>query len=296
MKEMDGLFPTVCNSSVMHVKDLFSAMAAADLLVMAVYFGGLPALLSWGKLRRLFPGRQKEFNEVFANENHADSFEEKRNVNMSLSFGLTVSVLVWFIVELSLIFERFTCHLIPGMCCAAVAVLGTIVRSLLDRLITVEPGGGSILRQKMCHGIFNFERNLKYFGPRMSDICFLLVFASIGTSANIGTALAHGLPCFVFAIFSLCVHILTIGIGSLAAMKIFPSLRYLSLEEVLVASNAAIGGASTAATFAATMSRERLSFEHKRGLILAATICGILGYAFATTIGVVLTKFLVRYI
>ncbi len=296
MKEMDNLFPAVCDGSIMQVKELFSAMAAADLVVMAVYFGGLPALLSWGKLRRLFPGRQKECNEVFENENQSDSFMDEKKVNMSISFGLAVSVLVFFIVEMSLMFERYTCHCIPGMCCAAVAVLGTLVRSLLDRLIAVEPEGRSLLLKNFCRGISNFERNLKHFGPGMSDVCFLLVFASIGTSANIGTALAHGLPCFVFASLALCVHIFTIGIGSVVSMKMFPSLRKLSLEEVLVASNAAIGGASTAATFAATMSGERLSFEHKRGLILAATIFGIVGYAFATTIGVVLTKLLIRCI
>lgn len=70
--------------------------------------------------------------------------------------------------------------------------------------------------------------------------------------------------------------------------KIFP----LAAEEVLVASNAGIGGASTAAAFAGNLGEDRVSADRKRGLIYAGTVWGVIGYALATPIGVTVTKML----
>lgn len=53
--QMAVLFPM---GSKEMISDLISAMAAADLLVMALYFVGLSAMLSVKKLKSIFPGRQ----------------------------------------------------------------------------------------------------------------------------------------------------------------------------------------------------------------------------------------------
>ena len=46
--------------SMAQMNNLLSAMAAADLIIMAVYFGIMTKLMSWKKLHSLFPQRHYE--------------------------------------------------------------------------------------------------------------------------------------------------------------------------------------------------------------------------------------------
>jgi uncharacterized membrane protein len=125
----------------------------------------------------------------------------------------------------------------------------------------------------------------------------MALFAAVGVSANVKKVLSQGISGFVFATITLFVHFITIGIGSFFVMSILPIISKrtkvlfpLSVEEVLVASNAAIGGASTAAGFASNISVDRIGSKEKRALMVGATIWGVFGYAIATSIGIVVTK------
>jgi uncharacterized membrane protein len=60
-------------------------------------------------------------------------------------------------------------------------------------------------------------------------------------------------------------------------------------EDVLIASNAAIGGPATAAAFCGQLAE---SNPRKPGLTLAATVYGVVGYATGTTIGASLFRIL----
>jgi uncharacterized membrane protein len=95
-------------------------------------------------------------------------------------------------------------------------------------------------------------------------------FATIGASASIALVLKHGVILFVFAVAILAVHLLTI----LAAGK----LLRLDLAEIVIASNANMGGPATAAAMAVARRWETL--------VIPAILCGTLGYALATFIGV----------
>jgi uncharacterized membrane protein len=95
-------------------------------------------------------------------------------------------------------------------------------------------------------------------------------FATIGATASIELVLKHGLVLFVFAVGILSMHLVTILLVGWA-------LR-LDLAEIVIASNANMGGPATAAAMAVARRWETL--------VIPAILCGTLGYALATFIGV----------
>ena len=82
----------------------------------------------------------------------------------------------------------------------------------------------------------------------------------------------YGPILFVFAALILTVHLIFL----LGAGKLFK----LDLAEIVIASNANMGGPTTAAAMAVA--------RNWRGLVIPAILCGTLGYAVATFIGVAL--------
>lgn len=95
-------------------------------------------------------------------------------------------------------------------------------------------------------------------------------FAAIGASASIMLVITHGVMLFVFAVAILAVHLVFI----LAACK----LLGLDLAEIVIASNANMGGPASAAAMAVARRWE--------ALVIPAILCGTLGYAIATFVGV----------
>lgn len=95
-------------------------------------------------------------------------------------------------------------------------------------------------------------------------------FAVIGASANVAAVLRVGPILFVFAGVILAVHLVVI----LHAGR----LLRLDLAEVVIASNANMGGPTTAAAMAVV--------RRWHELVIPAILCGTLGYAVATFTGV----------
>ena len=103
-----------------------------------------------------------------------------------------------------------------------------------------------------------------------------IFFATIGASANIEVVWKVAPLLFVFAAIILTIHLLvllTIG-----------KLLHLQLPELAIASSANLGGPSTAAGMAAARKWNKL--------VTPGILCGTLGYAIATFIGVGLAKIL----
>lgn len=104
-----------------------------------------------------------------------------------------------------------------------------------------------------------------------------LFFATIGASANLTTIAGIALPYVIMicaAIVLFMVLILIVG-----------KLLKLDLAELLIAANACILGPATAAAMAAG--------QKWNDLVTPGMLAGILGYSFATFIGVAVTKFLI---
>jgi uncharacterized membrane protein len=271
------------------ISDLFTAMATADLLVMAVYFALLFSLANFKPLQRAFPGRNS--SDGLDQPSRAITTVSKDNVyssNLSIITSTIVSsVCVWVIVGISNMFENITSRFIPGTGCAAVACLSTIFSWTLK-------GIANRKNNSVSNVAVRFQNDLTKIAPFISNFCFMVLFASIGLTANLQQALHHGASSLAFAFIALAVHVVAI-LGFSLFTCLIPQNRFtsryipLSLPEVLVASNANIGGASTAAAFASKIS-------NRRSLILGATFWGVIGYAVATSIGLSLVRILLHFL
>ena len=307
---------------VIDFESLLGSMAAADLLVMALYFAGMSGLVKSKFMRKLFPGRgatgaktnDSEKGGLFAD--HTGESNERRLysgrgvdcgdspktsttlanrakqlLRRTSAAGFSLA-LAWRIVGLSDHFEVIMTKTlgIPGMGCAAITVLGAIVGRTICQIELFANGS----RGAATFPPPWFFTELDAMCPRLTSLIFNLLFAAIGTSANIKVALRHGPASLIFALLALLVHVLVILFGSWGAMKAAPNLAFfpLSIEEVMVASNAAIGGPATAAAFAGSVSKKRMAPRKRRDLALAGTVVGVLGYAIGTSIGLGLSGLL----
>lgn len=110
----------------------------------------------------------------------------------------------------------------------------------------------------------------------LGTLMMQVFFATIGASANIAIVVATGPSLFLFAAVILAVHLVVL----LGAGYVFG----LDLAEMVIASNANAGGPTTAAAMATS--------RGWNALVIPAILCGTLGYAVATFLGVVVGRVL----
>ncbi len=110
----------------------------------------------------------------------------------------------------------------------------------------------------------------------MGTLLMQVFFATIGAGANIAVVLETGPNLFIFAAVILMIH-LTVLLGAGYVLR-------LDLAELVIASNANAGGPTTAAAMAASRGWD--------GLVIPAVLCGTLGYATATFLGVGIGRWL----
>jgi uncharacterized membrane protein len=161
-----------------------------------------------------------------------------------------------------------------GSMSAALAVAATVCAAgygLAEALGT--PSSGILIVTALIVALATlFPRQLgSLAGAHELGVLLMQVFfAVIGASASITLVLRYGTVLFVFALGILGVHLVVILVAG--------RLLRLDLAEILIASNANMGGPTTAAAMAVA--------RRWQTLVIPAVLCGTLGYAIATFIGV----------
>ncbi len=226
--------------------DLLAASMAADNLMMALYFLVIFALPGVTWLRKRYVDRGYDEGafkiEGDGSEDEAEPDPEKSTLSV-LALGLALALSA-SLCAMGLLLERLTGLRGTGILftTALIVTLATLFPKQLQSLVPAERVGVFLMQ---------------------------VFFAVIGASANVGIVLKVGPVLFLFAAVILSVHLLFLLVAG--------KLLRLDLAELVIASNANMGGPTTAAAMATARGWRRL--------VVPAILCGTLGYAFATFIG-----------
>ncbi len=223
--------------------NLIAAGVAADNLVMTVYFLILFALPSVGLLKKIFPTKHDDNAKLVDNSSKLSKSDNDSdfsivNMTISIAIGLTICAIGYWGQDF-------------------IGLKGSAILIITAIIIVVAT-------------LFPKQMGKLSKADRIGTMLMQVFFAVIGASANILIVLKYGPILFVFAALILMFHLLFIlGAGKLLK---------LDLGEIVIASNANMGGPTTAAAMAVARKWDEL--------VIPAVLCGTLGYAIATFLGV----------
>jgi len=243
---------------------ILGALAAADILWMAVYFSGILLASRSEKIQNVFP-KEKQFPSVHDQE----STQEKQYISGSvetprssvLQSATVIGAFAFFVSKLATCLGNKLPF--PG---ASTGVLAVIASGAAWGLGTALP----------------LQQYLQYtqVSGTLSRLLMNAFFAAVGASAKFSQIIGIGAPLFGLTGLVLLLHCVSLVVMTkLVNIVLKPSI---SLQEMLVASNANIGGPSTAATFASCIG--------ETSLVMPATVVGTIGYAAATSLGVTFSR------
>ena len=238
-------FVAASEALALRSSDLLSAGFAADNLVMAVYFLVLFALPGSAVMRRWLGERRVPA------DGHEPATETVDDAPPPTLLGMTAALAL----SAGLCAAGFACEALTGFAGSGILFLTAFTVVLATGLPSVNRLGGA---------------------AEVGTLLMYVFFAVIGASAHIGTVLRVGPVLFVFAALILTIH--------LAVLLLSCRVLRVDLAEALIASNANMGGPTTAAAMAVA--------RHWRALVTPAILVGTLGYAVGTFVGVAVARLL----
>jgi len=276
--------------------DMLHTVAAADIAVMCLYFAGLSVIQRNMALRRGFecPEQHLILQDVAAVEDGVggsavrDDVDTERGVTGDKRRGLWTA---GRLVVTSLLLTGVSGKVQSVIPVSGVAVAVTTLLSLLTASAVIR--GRDVAEKDGCLS-----------SSRVSaEIMFSLFYATIGCGTSCQQILQLGAPLFLLVSVTLLVHMFFILAGSIVWNKACTAVHglfrgdkeddkasrsrllspwHIDLDTAVLASNACVGGASTAAAMAGCLSRP--------DLVLPATTAGILGSVIGTQTGLQLHR------
>lgn len=229
---------------------LFVATAAADNLVTAVWVGATLLLPVW--LARFYPGSEPPRE---AADGAAEATQEARTPSLDVLSLRVLDVLLL----------------------GALAVGLTVAAEAIARLVPAVPAVLWLTTLALAVGQLPAVRRLEG-SFQLGLLALNLFFAVIGIGSRISEILAVGLEVLYYVATVVAIHGLVVyGVGRLARLRV---------ETISVASQAAVGGPSTALALAVARRWHRLA--------LPGVMVGLLGYAVGNYAGILVAAVMRR--
>ena len=198
--------------------------------------------------------------DYFSDQEQSLEQGENQVGGLSLAAALTFAMLVVAVSDLTV----YLLNLLP------LGIDFSLLRYLFITLYSIIPATLLPVQMKKLNG-----------GQSMGFVLALVFFATIAAGADVATLLAHAPILLVFVFIVLLVHWLVVFIGGLLLNRLLKnqSLK-LSLPELIIASNAAVLGATTAPALAVARGWGRL--------VTPGILVGVAGYIVGTPLGLLI--------
>lgn len=250
-------------------KDLTAATIVADNLTMACYFLILIGMVAIPQVRRIWGSpHYTQAAENPTDKNPAAAYWQAKPIslqNIAFSLGLAIFlVAVSFTVSVQL-----------------KAILGTSSVLMIQLLISLVTDKYLLLTTLTFLIIALFPRKMSALNgsQELGTYCIYLFFVVIGVPASIPLVVYNTPLLFVFA--------LLVALTNLMITLLFGKLLKFNIEEIVLASNANIGGPTTAAALAIG--------QGWRDLVAPILVVGIMGYILGNYIGSLVYSVLVHF-
>ena len=241
-------------------ENLTNATIVADNLVMAVYFFvsmSIPSIL-------FFRNKWGMATEGEVNEGGSSTYWTKKEISLK---DIAVSLAIAFsVASLSSVLSEYISSVIPTS-----NILLKMVNSIFGNMYL-------IMTTLMLIVATAFSKQLEEINGAEEIGTFLiyLFFVVLGVPASISEIIKNGAFILVFCILAVAIHMLvTLGVGKLFKFK---------LDELLLASNACIGGPTTAVAMAIA--------KGWNSLIVPTMIAGVWGYVLGNYAGIIVGNIL----
>lgn len=249
-------------SSVNMSETMLSAEVVADNFVMAIAFFILLWLPSskWGK------------------KNYKHPYQEKVEAGGIAQDGKTMAGSYWGKKEISLLDLAMTISVAFVVATVATKIaefLGSITSGLLNTILGNQFVILTIVAVALASIFPKFFANLRG-AQEIGTFLIYIFFVVIGCPADLWSVITNAPLLFVFCGIIAGINILwTLGVGKVAKLPI---------EELVVSSNANLGGPSSAAAMAVA--------KGYNDLIIPAILVGLWGYMIGTPLGLIITDLL----